>query len=120
MKKKLLGISCLCSAAFLLSSCYSSTVCVGDIKKNDPAVKVNTVHNSHFLYGLIGESKMRGKNYVDGAKNYKVKHQITFVDGLLSSLTFGIYTPSTTKFYVPLKATKKRSKNKRRNDDDDD
>lgn len=118
MKKNLLGISCLCSAVFLLSSCYSSTVCVGNIKKNDPAVKVNTVHNAHFIGGLVGSPTKMGKDYVDGAKDYKVKHSMTFFDCLIGGITCGIYTPTTTKFYVPLKATKKKSKNKRRNDDD--
>lgn len=118
MKKTFL-VSCCACAALLLSSCYSSTVCVGNMKKNTPAVKVNSVHNAHFLYGLVGSKSVRGKNYVDGMKDYKVKHSITFVDGLLSSLTFGIYTPSTTKFYVPINNVTGKSKKKSHNDDED-
>jgi len=88
------------------------------MKKNTPAVKVNTVHNAHFLGGLIGSPTVKGKNYVDGAKDYKVKHSITFVDYLLSGITLGIYTPSTTKFYVPINTVTKKSK-KKHNDDDE-
>jgi len=108
------------SAVLLLSSCYSSTVCVGNMKPNTPAVKVNTVHNSHFFGGLIGEGKIRGKDYVDGATDYKVKHQLTFLDYVISGVTLGIYTPSTTKFYVPLKSTKKVSARKKRVREEDD
>lgn len=118
MKKILyLGSCCVC-AALLLTSCFSSTVCVGDMKPSDPCYKVDTKKNHHFLYGLIGRPEIKGKNYVDGAKSYKVKRSQTFVDGLLQSVTFGIYTPTTTTFYVPRNA--KKSKARRSHDDDDD
>jgi hypothetical protein len=32
----------------------------------------------------------------DGAENYTVHTRQTFVNGLVSSLTFGIYTPTVT------------------------
>jgi hypothetical protein len=31
------------------------------------------------------------------AKDYQVTIEHTFVDGLINALTFGIYTPTTTK-----------------------
>jgi hypothetical protein len=33
-----------------------------------------------------------------GAKNYDVKNEMTFADGLINSLTFGIYNPTTVTF----------------------
>jgi len=42
------------------------------------------------------------KKYVGDRSDYVTKSQITFVDGLLRVITLGIYTPSTTNFYVPL------------------
>ena len=92
------------------------------MKPETPAVKVNTKHNAHFIGGLIGEGKARGKDYVEGAKDYKIKHQITFLDYVIGGITMGIYTPSTTKFYVPVKSIKKSSSKKkaRRYDDEDD
>ena len=120
MKKIVLG-ACMICAALMLESCYSSTVCVGNMKPETPAVKVNTKHNAHFIGGLIGGGKARAKNYVEGAKDYKVTHQLTFLDCVLSGVTFGIYTPSTTKFYVPIKSIKKgSSKKKARKYDDED
>lgn len=105
MKKTALKVLGLC-AVLTLSSCYNSSVCVGDMKKDDPAVKVNTVHNPHFLYGLIGHKKVEASKYVGNAESYRVKRSQSFVDGLLSSITFGIYTPTTTTFYVPFNTSK--------------
>ena len=39
--------------SLLLSSCYNARVCVGNVQKNDPVVKVNSVMNHHLLYGLM-------------------------------------------------------------------
>lgn len=106
MKKKFQFIGVALVAVLTFSSCYNSSVCVGDMKADDPAVKVNTVHNPHFLYGLIGHKKAEASKYVGDAKSYRVKRSQSFVDGLLSSITFGIYTPTTTTFYVPFDSKK--------------
>lgn len=90
---------------FMFSSCYTSTISVGDMDVNDPAVKVNECHNPHFIYGLVSSnaSKHKAKEYVKDASSYRIKTQQSFVDGLLSIITFGIYTPTTTTFYTPAK-----------------
>lgn len=93
---------CCVIATLMLQSCYSSTVCVGNMKPDDPAVCVNTIHNHHFIDGLVGSKNIDGKNFVAGKENYKFKHYRSFVDGLLSYITGGIYTPSTTKVYLPV------------------
>lgn len=88
-----------------LSSCYNVKLCVGDVQKNEPVVEVNSVMNHHLLYGLIpvGNTNINPKEYVGEAENYVVKYKWTFLDGFLSCLTCGIYTPTTTTFYLPLK-----------------
>ena len=55
-------------------------------------------------YGLIpvGNTKMEAKEYVGDAENYVIKNSWTFLDGFLNILTWGIYTPTTTTFYVPV------------------
>lgn len=90
--------------ALSMSSCYNSRVCVGDVKKDDPTVKVNSVTNHHFLYGLIpgGKTKIEASKYIGKRKNYVVKNNWTFLNGFLGCLTMGIYTPTTTTFYVPI------------------
>ena len=105
MKKLTMGVCMMC-VVMMLESCYSSSFYVGDMTPETPAVKVNTKHNSHFINGLIGEGEVNASNYVGGAESYKVKHQLTFLDYIISGVTFGIYTPSTTKFYVPVKNVK--------------
>ena len=51
--KKLFATIFTVALALQLTSCYSSTTCVGNITPDDPAVKVNKVMNHHFLFGLI-------------------------------------------------------------------
>ncbi|EDM34941.1 hypothetical protein PBAL39_00375 [Pedobacter sp. BAL39] len=43
------------------------------------------------------------KKLIGDRKDYIVKTQHTFVDGLLELVTLSIYTQTTTTFYVPLK-----------------
>lgn len=87
-----------------LTSCYSTTTCVGNISPEDPVVEVNKVMNHHFLFGLIngGKTNIKDKDYIKENQDYKVKKQHTFVDGLLNFITLGIYNPTTTTYYVPL------------------
>ena len=99
-KHSILSVGCAVATA-LLSSCYSSTVSVGEMKPTDPAVCVGTAHDAHFINGLIGSPKRDAKKYVGENKDYRIKQYQSFVDGLLSSITAGIYTPTTTKFYLP-------------------
>lgn len=118
--KKFLNFMSVACVALMMSSCYSSTVCVGNMSKTEPSKCVNVVHNPHFLGGLVGKKEVKAKAYVGNRKDYKIKRHQSFVDGLLSSITLGIYTPTTTKFYVPLKSSKKSAKKGKAVDDDED
>lgn len=85
-----------------LTSCYSASVLVGDAQENEPMTKVYTKHNTHLISGLVNVgSDLQAQQVVGEYSGYKVNHQLSFVDQLLSSITFGLYTPSTTKIYVP-------------------
>ena len=100
MKKSFICVLFVC-ASLMLTSCYNVTTCE-NMGLDEPAVIVNTVHNNHFVYGLVGHQKIDAKQYTSD-KRYKVRNYQSFVDGLLSAITFGIYTPSTTEFYQPMK-----------------
>ena len=119
MKKLLTSALTLC-AVLMMQSCYTTSTYVGNAKPSTPMVKVQTVHNSHYIGGLIGTPKMRAKDMVEGEQDYMVKHQITFLDYVLSGVTLGIYTPSTTTYYVPVKSGNKNSSKKKGKWDDDD
>lgn len=101
MKKILLIVALMCA---VLTSCYTSRTYVGDIKPGTPTVKVNDENVHYLVCGLIpiGNNKIDPSKYVGERKNYVVKNQVTFVDGFLSFITGGIYTPSTVIFEVPL------------------
>ena len=53
----------------------------------------------YFIAGLIGESHIDAKNICGGSKVAQMQAQTTFVDGLLGSLTLGLYTPRTAKVW---------------------
>ena len=87
-----------------LSSCYNVKYCTGSVNPNDPVVKVGSVRNHHFIAGLVpgGKTSIKASEYVGNRDNYVVKNNWSFLDGFLSCITFGIYTPTTTTFYVPI------------------
>lgn len=92
-----------------LTSCYNTKVACGDISVKTPVVKVNSEWNHHFLYGLIpgNNADMEAEKYVEKSENYVVKTNMSFVNGLVGCLTLGIYTPTTTTYYIPLKEVRK-------------
>ena len=102
MKKLLFAIFCVAT----LSSCYNTRVLVGDVQPKEPLVKVNSEMNSHWLCGLISGRGDQAKEFVDGSTNYVIKTNFTFLDYIFSYVTFGIYTPNHTMYYIPLKDIK--------------
>ena len=94
MKKgflKVLGGTLLCS--LLMTSCYTYTSVVGDGAQGNKEV---TKWNHYVVYGLAPVGVSNSKEMAAGAENYEVTTRQTFVNGLVSGLTFGIYTPTTT------------------------
>ncbi len=90
-------INCLVAISFgamvLLSSCYTYTVTVGNGPKGSGQV---SKMNSYLIDGLIPVGVSDAKEMVGGATDYSVTVTHTFVDGLLSAITGGIFTPTTT------------------------
>ncbi len=81
------------AASMLLTSCYSYTSVVG---KGAQGNSQTTKWNHYVIYGLAPVGVSDSKQMADGAENYTVHTRQSFVNGLVSSLTFGIYTPTTT------------------------
>lgn len=77
---------------FLLTSCYVHTYSVGEGAKGSLEV---TEKQHNFVYGLASGKTPDTKSMAKGAKDYTITNQITFIDGLINSLTFGLYNPST-------------------------
>lgn len=101
MKKVLLLAVC----AISMCSCYNTRILVGDVKPKDPVVKINSEWNHHLIGGLVplGNAKMNAEEYLAGHKNYVVKTNMNFLNMLVGAVTFGIYTPTNTVYYIPLK-----------------
>ena len=93
MKSLIKNLCVIFAFSLLLSSCYTYTHIVGDGPQTGIEVKA---HNHYFIFGLAQGKQSDPKEMADGAENYEVTIQHTFVDGLLNALTFGIYTPTTT------------------------
>lgn len=103
MKKNATLFCCFMLATILFSSCYTAKIAHGNLNSESPVVKVNTRKHHALIEGLVPLSTgYEAKKYIGDRTDYITKNQITFVDGLLRVITFGIYTPSTTTFYVPL------------------
>jgi len=91
--------------AFLFTSCYNTRILVGDVKPTEPVTEVNKEWTHHFLFGLVpgGNAKVNPIDYLPaGQENYIVKTNTSFLNGFVAGLTFGIYTPTQVKYYVPM------------------
>lgn len=96
MKKLLLSAG----VALLLTSCYNDKITVGTVDRDEPLVHVASSRNFHLLGGLM-VSHDKVKNHVPGVENYVIASKQTFGDLFVTGLTLGIYSPTTTKYYVP-------------------
>ena len=93
IKKSLKMMSILFAASMLLTSCYSYTSVVGEGAQGS---NQTTKWNHYVVYGLAPVGVSDSKQMAEGAENYTVHTRQSFVNGLVSALTFGIYTPTTT------------------------
>ena len=92
MKKSLLNTVFSVCLVMMLSSCYSLTYNVGQGAQAGVTVSAK----NHFLiFGLIDAQTSDPTKMAGGAKDYTVNIQHSFIDGLLASLTSGLYTPTT-------------------------
>jgi hypothetical protein len=93
MKKVLFNSFLVVSLSLMLTSCYTYSYSVGNGSQTGVVVKEK---NHYLIYGLAPISTSSPTEMAKGAKDYDVKIEHTFVDGLLNAITFGIYNPTTT------------------------
>ena len=89
MKKIVLTAILACS----LTSCYVHEYTIGNGAQKGIT---NTKKNHFVIRGLAPIKTAQPEEMAGDAKNYTVKTRFTFLDYLLSSITYGIYTPTTT------------------------
>jgi hypothetical protein len=83
----------LALASTMLTSCYTYTSVVGEGAKGNQEI---TKWNHYVILGLAPVGVSDSKAMAGDAKDYEVTTRQTFVNGLVASITFGIYTPTTT------------------------
>lgn len=86
--------------ALSFSSCYCNKITIGSVDQDEELVHVASERNVHFLMGAIVTHE-KAKSYVPDVENYVIATKRTFGDLFAEWITFGIYTPTTTKYYVP-------------------
>ena len=75
------------------SGCFTYTYDVGTGAQTGVSTRES---NIYLIYGLAPVRVSDPTEMARGAENYTVTIEHTFIDGLLQSLTFGLYTPTTT------------------------
>lgn len=86
-------IGSLFVASILLTSCYSHTMHIGEGAQGTIS---DTQWNHYIIYGLVPVGVSDTRQMASGAKNYTIHTRQSFINGLISGITFGIYSPSTT------------------------
>lgn len=81
------------AASLLFTSCYSYTTVVGE---GAQGMNQTTEWNHYVLFGLAPVAVSNSEEMAGGAKDYTVHTRQSFVNGLVSALTFGLYSPTTT------------------------
>lgn len=89
--------------ALLATSCYNTRVLVGNINTSQELRRVGSRWNGHLIGGLISleNARVHSQDWVHGYPDYMIKTNTNFWNLLVSGVTFGIYTPTQTTFYVP-------------------
>lgn len=87
---RLQSLAALVAAALLSSACYRVTV----VTNAAPSAKVvSKPWNHSFVYGIVPPSPVDVAQPCGGAGVSRVVTQRSFLNGLVGSLTYGIYTP---------------------------
>lgn len=93
IKRSIKMMAILFGSSMLMTSCYTYTSVVGEgAQGNDKTTK----WNHYVIAGLAPVGVSDSKEMAEGAKNYTVETRQTFINGLVSGITFGLYTPTTT------------------------
>lgn len=88
MTRKIVSIALFVVVLFTFAGCYTQTHIVGNGAKTG-----QTVENRQWfiLWGLVPISKVDSKAMAEGAQDYTITTESTFVDGVISVFT-GIVT----------------------------
>jgi len=90
--------SCALLAVAYLAGCASATIRPdGDTRLGGKPTYQET--KSYFFWGLSGEHEIDVVEVCRGKSVAQMQSQYTFVDGLLTFITLGIYAPKTARVW---------------------
>ena len=92
-KRSVKMLTIVLASSMLLTSCYSYTSVVGE---GAQGTNETTEWNHYVIFGLAPVDVSDSKVMADGAEDYTIHTRQSFVNGLITGLTFGIYTPTMT------------------------
>jgi len=87
------SVLAICVLSMFLTSCYTYTTVVGEGAQGNSET---SKWNHYLIYGLAPVGVSDPNELAENAENYDVEVKHSFLNGLVASLTFGIYTPTTT------------------------
>ena len=97
--KKLKFLACLAIASVCLSSCMVTKTSVGNYNENKgQAYAYSKDCQGYLFWGLLPVGKCKVETPTDQA--CQVRTRTTFVDGLISTITAGIYSRQTVQVMV--------------------
>lgn len=71
---------------------------------DEPSECVHEVTHHHLLFGIINIDSDEDNDlsrYIADKEAFMIKNYVSISDGIFAGLTGGIYTPTTTKIYLP-------------------
>lgn len=101
----------LLSISFILTACFSHHYNVGKGVRVEKTTEVE-FKNKFMVWGIIPIKRAKIDQMVGDTINYHVYTRATPEDMIVSALTLGIYTPTTTTVIIPAERFK-RSTNRR-------
>jgi hypothetical protein len=92
-------------AAFLVAGCATQQVDFHEgIKDNTKAQHKEWQH--FFVYGLVPPAQnMNSDEFCSGSEIARVETEQTFLNGLVTGVTYGIYNPMTLRIYCKSQIT---------------
>lgn len=96
--KSWMKATCAVVAVIYLSACATATI------RPEGGTRIGGTPNyqeskSYFFWGLAGEHEIDVAEICQGKAVEQIQSQYTFVNGLLTAITLGIYAPKTAKVW---------------------
>ncbi|QNR24056.1 Bor/Iss family lipoprotein [Croceimicrobium hydrocarbonivorans] len=108
---KLKSLAALVIGSLLLSSCFSHHYSIGKGVRVEKTREVT--EKNHFMgFGVIPVKRCHIDQMVGDTLNYEIYTRSTPQDMIVSTLTIGIYTPTTTTVTIPDEIYKRNTNRK--------